>query len=146
MWNSLIIQRHTSVVFTSKATGQKGVEMRMNTRWLPHTRSILFTTHPNSSWQSPDKTIITFLWMTLLGEMKRLRQRKRNATQVWCLNPNPAEISKPWRCHFSSSTFLTVKNVCIPKHRLGDRARIRETEWEWVRALDKEHQGVCIIL
>lgn len=49
MWDLLIIQHHTSVLLTGKATGQKGVEMRMNTQWIPHTRAILFTTHPNSS-------------------------------------------------------------------------------------------------
>lgn len=142
--SDIITRCHASAVLTSKPTGQKGDER--NRRWLPHARAILFTTESNSSWQSSDKTIIAFLWMTLLGEMKRLLQRKRKATQVWCLNPNPARISKPWRCRFSSSTFLTVKNVCILKLGVGDCVGIRETEWGRAKALDKEHQSVCIIL
>lgn len=144
-YKSDIIRCHASaILLTSKPTGQKGDET--NRRWLPHTCAILLTTESNRSWQSSDKTIIAFLWMTLLGEMKRLLQRKRKATQVWCLNPNPAGISKPWRCRFSSSTFLTVKNVCIPKLGVGDCVRIRETEWGGARPLDKEHQSVYIIL
>lgn len=43
--------------------------------------------------------------------------------QVWCLNPYPAEISRPYHWCFSSSRFLTMKNVRILKLRLRD--------WVW---------------
>lgn len=53
--------------------------------------------------------------------------------QGCCLNPYPAEISKPYHCRFSSSRFLTVKNVRILKLRLRD--------WIWKSVCVRERAG-----